>query len=52
VAAVALGDIALWSADAKLVLDEELVAGALCGGANAVSIAWMRARTDSRLTKS
>jgi hypothetical protein len=51
VAAVAVGDIALWSADAKSVPEGDVEAGALGGGVKAVSSAWTRARTDSRLTK-
>jgi hypothetical protein len=51
VAAVAEVPIALWSAEAKLVLPvEEEVLGVDCGGAKAVSSACIRVRTDSRLT--
>jgi len=50
VAAVALVPMALWRAEAKVELEEEEVAGADCGGAKAPSSAWIRVRTDSRLT--
>ena len=51
VEAVAVVPIALWSAEAKLVLPvEEEVLVVDCGGTKAPSSACIRVRTDSRLT--
>jgi hypothetical protein len=45
--------IAPWSAEAKLVPEVEVeLVGVDCGGAKAESSAWIRVRTDSRLTAS
>jgi hypothetical protein len=53
VEAVALVPIAPWSAEAKLVPEVEVeLVGVDCGGAKAESSAWIRVRTDSRLTAS